>query len=130
MPTLRLVAFLALSLSMLGCGEKGHVRVSDTEILGSYSADFQTGKEKLILCSDGTYEQFFSSPTRNFTNRGRWKSKYVLFEGTDLELLGANCSEDRPAAGDCSRNLNVHRAGGKPKLALNEAADWYYERMD
>jgi hypothetical protein len=26
--------------------------------------------------------------------------------------------------------LNVHREGGQLKLALNEAADWYYARED
>jgi len=26
--------------------------------------------------------------------------------------------------------LGVHREGGKLKLALNEAADWYYHRED
>ncbi len=114
-----------------GCGEKGHVRVSDKELPGTYVASFETGKEQLILRSDKTYEQIFSSPSRKFTNRGTWEAKYVLLEGTDIGLIHANCSEDRPLfSPDCYRNLNVHREGGKLKLALNESADWYYRRED
>jgi hypothetical protein len=129
-PKLALVVSLALFVSLLGCDQNGRVRVSDSDLSGSYSAYFRTGQEKLILHSDGRYEQIFSSSTRAFTNRGKWKSRYVLFEGTDVELSGANCSEDGPVVGDCSRNLNVHRAGRRLKLALNETADWYYEPAD
>jgi hypothetical protein len=118
-------------LAVLGCGEKGHVRVSDKELPGTYVASFAMGREQLILRPDKTYEQIFSSPTRTFTNRGTWEAKYVLLEGTDIGLIHANCSEDGPRpAQDCYRNLNVHREGGKLKLALNEAADWYYLRED
>jgi len=122
---------LLVPLALRGCGEKGHVRISEKEIPGTYVASFETGKEQLILRSDKTYEQIFSSPTKKFTNRGKWEAKYVLLEGTDIGLIHANCSEDHPLPGpDCYRNLNVHREGGKLKLALNEVADFYYERED
>jgi hypothetical protein len=124
---------LFVPLALQGCGEKGHVRISEKEVPGTYVASFETGKEQLILRSDKTYEQIFSSPTKKFTNRGKWEAKYVLLEGTDIELIHANCSEDEdhpPPVPDCSRNLNVHREGGKLKLALNEVADFYYERED
>jgi len=122
---------LLMLFALPGCGEKGHVRVSDRELPGTYVASFETGKEQLILRSDKTYEQIFSSPTKKFTNHGTWETKYVLLEGTDIGLIHANCSEDRPVpTPDCYRNLNVHREGGKLKLALNETADWYYQRQD
>jgi hypothetical protein len=122
---------LLVALALQGCGEEGHVRISEKEVPGTYVASFETGKEQLILRSDKTYEQIFSSPTKKFTNHGKWEAKYVLLEGTDIGLIHANCSEDRPPAGpDCYRNLNVHREGGKLKLALNEVADFYYERED
>jgi hypothetical protein len=123
-------------LALLGCGERGHVRVSDKELPGTYAASFDTGKERLILHPDKTYEQIFSSPSKKFTNRGTWETTYVLLEGTDISLVHANCSEDRPLTmqelptPNCYRNLSVHREGGKLKLALNESADWYYERED
>jgi len=105
--------------------------VRDAELMGTYVTDFHPGKEQLVLRSDKTYEQVFSSATRQFTHHGRWESTYVFLEGTDIELLNADCSEDDPRAiGPCERNLNVHRDGGKLKLALNEAADWYYERIN
>ena len=122
---------LLVPLALQGCGEKGHVRISEKKVPGTYVASFETGKEQLILRSDKTYEQIFSSPTKKFTNQGKWEAKYVLLEGTDIGLIHANCSEDHPPSGpDCYRNLNVHREGGKLKLALNEVADFYYERED
>jgi hypothetical protein len=124
-------SFLLMLLALLGCGETGRVRVSDNELLGTYVASFGTGKEQLILRSDRTYEQIFSSPTKNFTNHGTWETKYVVLEGTDVGLIHANCSEASALTSpDCYRNLNVHREGGRLKLALNEAADWYYQRED
>jgi len=118
-------------LALQGCSEKGHLRISEKEIPGTYVATFETGKEQLILRSDKTYEQIFSSPAKKFTNRGKWEAKYVLLEGTDIALIHADCSEDHPVpATDCYRNLNVHREGGKLKLALNEVTDFYYERED
>lgn len=122
---------LFVPLVFLGCGEKGHVRVTEKELPGTYVARFETGNEQLILRPDKTYEQIFSSPTKKFTNRGIWEAKYVLLEGTDVEILHANCSEDRSLPKpECDRNLNVHRDGGKLKLALNEVAEFYYERED
>jgi len=127
---LRALSLLWL-LVCLGCGEKGRVRVSDQELPGTYVTNFDTGKEELTLHSDKTYEQIFSSPTKKFTNRGKWETKYVFLEGTDVGLIHANCSEDHPVAvPECYRNLNVHREAGRLKLALNEAADWHYERVD
>lgn len=123
---------LLAPLLLQGCGETGRVRLSEKEVPGTYVGAFETGKEQLILRSDKTYEQIFSSPNKKFTNRGTWETKYVLFEGTDIGLIHANCSEDHPSQGpsDCYRNLNVHREGGKLKLAMNEVADFYYERED
>ena len=121
---------MLLLFLLSGCGAKGHVHVSDNELPGTYITQFKLGKEQLILHADNTYEQVFSSPQRQFSNRGKWKSKYVLFEGTDVELAGANCSEDGGKSGDCIRNLNVHQTGKNLSLALNEASDWYYEKVD
>ena len=127
---LKSYALFCLAL-MSGCGTKGHVHVRDAEVSGTYVTDFHMGKEQLILRSDKTYDQVFSSAGRSFKNHGKWESHYILLEGTDIELLDANCTEDNPTAiGPCQRNLNVHRAGGKLKLALNETADWYFDRVD
>ena len=115
---------------VLSCGEKGHVRVSDDELPGSYVARFQTGEEELILRRDKTYEQIFTSPAKQFTNQGKWKTTYVFLEGTDVQLVDANCSEETTeTAVRCSRTLNVHKQDGELSLALNEAADWYYVRQ-
>jgi hypothetical protein len=122
---------LLVFLLSLGCGENAHVRVSDNELPGTYVASFGKGKERLILYSDKTYEQVFSSPAASFTNHGKWETKYVLLDGTDVGLINANCSEDHPIpTPSCYRNLNVHRARGNLKLAINEAADWYFERIE
>lgn len=129
--TRKVCALVLATLPLVGCSDKGRVRVSDKDLVGTYVTEFTSGKEQLVLRSDRTYEQVFSSAKRGFTNQGKWKSEYVLLEGTDVLLIGANCSEDHPAVtGTCERNLNVHSEKGRLKLALNEAADWYYDRVN
>lgn len=113
----------------MGCSNR--VRASDQELLGTYVTNTNTGKEELILQPDKTYIQVFSSPRRQFTNRGSWKSSY-LFPGTTVELAGANLSEDDPTDSALRHgilSLQVHKENDNLKLARNEAADWYYERL-
>src|ERR1700675_103758 len=70
-----------------GCGEPGRACVSDQDLVGKYVMEFGVtfvttdqrvaavrAKEQLTLNQDKTYTQVFSSPTRNFTNYGTWKS--------------------------------------------------------
>lgn len=88
------------------------------------------GKEQLILNSDRTYVQTFSSPTRQFTNRGTWQSSNHFLDGTEVTLLGANLSENDAADSPSKYGilyLQVHREKGKLKLSRSEAADWYYD---
>jgi hypothetical protein len=138
------LAFVMFALA--GCGEAGRARVSDQDLVGKYVMEFgvtfvTTGqrveaaraREQLTLNQDKTYTQIFSSPTRNFTNRGTWKSSKELLGGTEIELAGANLSEDDPSASQLKSgflNLQVHREKGKLKLARNEAADSYYSRVE
>jgi hypothetical protein len=118
---------------MIGCGEAGRVRVSDQQLPGTYTATFDTGKEQLVLLPDRTYTQVFSSPARQFANQGTWESRNEFLGGTIVELRGANLSEAEPPGAPFRYgfvNLHVHKEAGKLKLALNEAADFYYERAD
>jgi hypothetical protein len=118
---------------VMGCGESGRVRASDQQLVGTYTATFDTGKEQLVLRSDRTYTQVFSSPARKFANQGTWESRNEFLGGTIVELQGANLSEAEPPGALFrygSVNLPVHKEAGKLKLALNEAADFYYERAD
>lgn len=136
-------AFKAVLLTALllaiGCGPAGRVRVSEKELFGTYQTDFSNaptgqivGKEQIILHSDNTYEQIFSSSTRKFMNRGTWKSSNMFLDGTEIELNEAIVSEDAPS-GTLVRHgdlyLQVHKENGHLKLARNEAFDWYYDRM-
>lgn len=122
---------LLFILPVLGCGDKGRVRVADDGLPGTYVGEFNPGIEQLVLRSDKSYSQIFSAPTRQFTNRGAWESTYQFLEGTEIGLKGANCGEERPQiVPECYRYLNVHREDGRLKLALNEAADWYYVRVE
>src|SRR5260221_14519213 len=83
---------IVLLLTTLGCSQR--VRASDGGLAGTYVTSTNTGKEELTLHSDGTYVQAFSSPRKQFTNRGTWKSSYLFLDGTQLELRRANLSED------------------------------------
>jgi hypothetical protein len=142
-------AFFAFSVVMLtglaGCGPPGRVRVSERELVGNYVLEFQSatstakgepvaspqGREQLTLNADKTYVQIFSTATRQFSNRGAWKSNSLL-GSTEIELAGAIVSESDPPTAPSARGslmLQVHRERGQLKLARNEAADWYYERV-
>lgn len=125
-------ALLAL-MAMIGCGEASRVRVSDEQLAGTYTATFDTGKEQLVLRPNRTYTQVFSSPAKQFANQGTWESRNEFLGGTVVELRGANLSEAEPPGAPFrygTINLPVHRETGKLKLALKEAADFYYERTD
>jgi hypothetical protein len=87
---------LLVFLTLLGCGEKGAVRVSDRELYGSYAGSFEAGKEQLILHSDKTYAQIFASPKKQFTNQGKWQSSTVFLGGTEVELIGATAPKMIP----------------------------------
>lgn len=111
------------------------MRVSDRQLVGNFVTEIANGKEQLTLKPDQTYTQSFSSSTRQFTNRGTWKLSDEFLRGTDIELTGAivSFSEDDPSTYGSKRgvlNLQVHRENGKLRLARNEAADWYYERVE
>jgi hypothetical protein len=123
---LRLAPCVLLLCALIGCGEPGRVRVSDRELVGDYVTEVAQGKEQLTLKPDKTYVQVFSSSIRQLTNRGTWKSSDDFLGGTEVELTGATISEGDPSD---SLYLQVQRENGKLKLARNEAADWYYERI-
>jgi hypothetical protein len=116
-----------LLLTTLGCSNR--VRASDEELAGAYVTNTNTGKEELTLHSDGTYIQVFSSSRKQFRNRGTWKSSYLFLDGTEIELRGANLSEDEESDRHGDLMLQVHREKDRLKLARNEAADWYYDRV-
>jgi hypothetical protein len=142
-------AYLAASALILfalaGCGEPGRARVSNRELVGEYVMEFgpnfvTTGqqvaadraKEQLTLNEDKTYTQTFSSATRNFTNHGTWKTSNEFLGGTEIELSGAILTENDPFDSQLRHgflNLQVHREKGKLRLARNEVADSYFDRI-
>jgi hypothetical protein len=70
----------------------------------------------------------FSSPNKQFENRGTWKTDNLFLDGTQIELASALLSEDETIERRGFLILQVHREKGKLRLARNEAADWYYDR--
>ena len=120
------VITIFLVLTTLGCNDR--VRASDDQLVGTYSTSTNTGKEELILRSDGSYVQAFSSSRKQFSNRGRWKSSFRFLDGSEIELRGANLSEDEESDRYGDLMLQVYREKGQLRLARNEAADWFYDR--
>jgi hypothetical protein len=141
-----LAASALILFALAGCGEPGRARVSDRELVGKYVMEFgvtfvTTGqrvaamraKEQLILNQDKTYTQTFSSATRNFTNHGKWETSNKLLGGTEIELTGFILSEDDPSDSRVKPgflNLQIHRENGTLRLARNEVADSYYNRVE
>jgi len=141
-----LASCASILFALAGCGEPGRARVSDQDLVGKYAMEFgitfvTTGprveavraKEQLTLNQDKTYSQTFSSATGNFTNHGTWTTNNEFLGGTEVELAGAILSEDDPPNSRLRHgflNLQVHRENGTLKLARNEAADSYYNRVE
>jgi hypothetical protein len=150
MSWMRKVTILAIWAGTLisTCGCSDEVRVSNSELTGTYAMEFQNVSysfskqqrvvnykvtEQFILNPDHTYIQRFSSYPRTFTNRGTWKASNRFLGGTEVELSGVDRSGYDPPNSPSSYstlNLEVHRHSGTLRLALYEKADWtYYERV-
>jgi hypothetical protein len=135
----------ATLISTWGCSDQ--VRVSNSELTGTYAMEFQNLSyslseqkrvvnykvtEQFTLNPDHTYTQRFSSYPRTFTSRGTWKASNRFLGGTDVELSGVDRSGYPPKSPSAygTLNLEVHRHSGRLRLALYEKADWtYYERV-
>jgi hypothetical protein len=118
---------------LTGCeAEPGRVRVKRDQVVGVYEASFDKGRERLELKRDGTYVQEFQSPQRTIQHIGRWTIENHFLGGSDVSLIDAVVSEN-DAGGAPERigfrTLNVHKRSGKLALALNEVADWYFDRV-
>ncbi len=116
-----------------GCeDESGRVRVKRDQVIGVWETNFDKGSERLELKSDGAYVQEFHSRQRTIQHTGRWEIKNNFLDGSDVNLIDAVVSEN-DAAGEPQRigyrTLNVHKRSGKLALALNEVADWYFDRV-
>lgn len=131
-------ALCGVSLVLVGCGEEpGRVRVKRDQLVGVYEAGFDKGRERLELKADGTYIQEFvragEHPTPQSTqHKGRWNIENHFLSGSDVNLIDAVVSEDDASSTPQrigTRTLNVHKRSGKLALALNEAADWYFDRV-
>jgi hypothetical protein len=109
MSWMRKVIILAICAATListwGCSDQ--VRVSNSELTGTYAMEFQNVSyslseqkrvvnykvtEQFILNPDHTYTQRFSSYPRTFTSRGTWKASNRFLGGTDVELSGVDRS--------------------------------------
>ena len=130
-------------LVVLGCGEPGRVRVSDQELYGTWSTDIEqidrgpvvrnVGTEQITLHPDKTYIQVFSSPQKQYVHTGQWRSSQEFLDGTKVELLNFDHSEDQAPGASWQYGpleLFVHREEGKIKLARSEPLEWYYERTN
>ena len=123
---------VVLPVLLLGCGEKGQARASVPELVGTYETEFKNGKERIVLNSDMTFSQIFFSSSGQIATKGKWTLSTEFWGATEVHLVGNYASEDRPsnsAAVYGQRTLIVHKEQGKLKLALNEAADWFYDRV-
>ena len=117
---------------LAGCGEAGASRASVKELAGSYETEFTHGKERITLNPDMTFSQVFVSSGGEIRARGTWQRSTEFLGPTEVLLIGNYASEDSPPGSEAvygQRILIVHREHGQIKLALNEAADWYYDRI-
>jgi hypothetical protein len=123
--------WIILSVLSSACrSEPGRVHAEAEQLVGVYEAQFDKGKERLELKSDGTYVQDFQNLQSSLSHSGRWEATNHFLGATDIILENAILSENNTAAQRTgTRILNVHRRSGKLELALNEAADWFFYRV-
>jgi len=128
-----LILLSVCGLLASGCSdEPGRIRATAKQVLGVYIARFDSGVEHLELRADGVYVQDFQSPKRPFVHSGKWIVKDNFLGRTDVILLDAVVSEDNQDSRTTKtgeRVLNVHMRGNKIALAINEVADWYFEKV-
>ena len=127
-----IILTVLLTIPTIGCTENGACRASVRQLVGTYETQFQYGSEQLTLAPDMTFVQVFNSAHGQITTRGNWKKSNQFLGPSEVFLIGnysseRNAPDSRPTYGQ--RILIVHREQGKLKLALNEAADWYYDRV-
>jgi hypothetical protein len=120
-----------LSLPAIGCGEKGASRASVDKLVGTYETQFRYGSERLILKSDMSFVQVFTTAHGQITTKGAWKRSDEFLGPTEILPIGNYSSENTLTSSPIygQRYLIVHKERGRLKLALNEAADWYYDRV-
>jgi len=127
------IALCGIFFALTGCeDEPGRVRVKPDQVVGVYETTFDKGRERLELKSDGTYVQEFHSPQRAIQHTGRWEIENHFLGGSDVNLIDAVVSENDAEGAPQRigfRTLNVHKRSGKLALALNEVADWYFDRV-
>jgi len=146
-----LVVFVVLAMALFvsfSChtraGDEGSIRVKREQVIGVYAIQVADGRERLELKPDGTFTQDFTSMSHGYRHAGRWRLENVFLDGSAVVLSDAVTSDHSVAdevAAHGSRGsatlsqesigeltLFTHDYHGKIALALNEVADWYYER--
>ncbi len=105
---------LFLTVTMIGCKPK-----SESELYGTYNADYSVAKEKLTLNKDGTFVQevMLKAASKIDVQKGTWtynrESGYVTFHGRFMGVL------------DGFGKLDPDYAHPKPGLVV-QPADKYF----
>jgi hypothetical protein len=126
-------------------GDEGSIRVKREQIIGVYITQVADGWERLGLKPDGAFTQGFTSKSHSYRHSGRWRLENEFLDGSAVVLADAVTSNhsvaDEVAANDSGASVRwspgsvgeltlfTHDYHGKIALALNEIADWYYERV-
>lgn len=127
-------------------GDEGSIRVKQEQVIGVYAIEIADGWERLELKRDGTFIQEFTSKTHTYRHTGHWRLEDEFLDGSAVVLADAVTSNhsvadkiatNHSAAGKeevqpqsiGELTLYTHDHQGKTALALNEIADWYYERL-
>jgi hypothetical protein len=119
----RLVWFGVITMCVAACGSPA----STPEIAGTYEAKYEFGTERLVLRSDGSYEQLLviASTGAKTENTGKWEFDL----GRNLVLIyrpllfDDNLGKLNPAyatPADGSWNLDVHKRFGTIVLSWND----------
>jgi hypothetical protein len=123
---------LAMICALVACSggseEVGRIRVTPAQVAGIYKLG---SGERLELKPDGTYIQETISEPLHHT--GQWRIVNHFLDGSQVLLINAAIApppEDKsPHLAFADLPMYAHNHSGKVALAVNEVAEWYYERL-
>ncbi len=134
MKTIGTLCFIGwVCMFLAGCGQSS--KMSSSDLPGTYIAKFSHGYETLVLNSDASYEQRYSSyaSTVVLTNDGKWEfyTNPHPFVSLNHALLFDNKSNQPqipPTRCDLGLNILIWR-GGRIELVISEDEGLGYRKQ-
>lgn len=134
MKTIGTLCFIGwVCMFLAGCSQSS--KMSSSDFPGTYIAKFSHGYETLVLNSDGSYEQRYSSyaSTAVLTNGGKWEfhattNPFVVLKDVMLFDNWSDQIKTPPIKSNLGLNILIWR-GGQIELVISEDEGLGYRKQ-